>query len=330
LRFSIIIPVYNRPEELDELLQSILEQDIDVKPEVVVVEDGSSIVSKSVVDKYIDLLDIKYCFKKNSGPGESRNYGMERASGAYFLLLDSDCILPKKYLTTVKYALDTAYTDAFGGPDAAHESFSSWQKAINYCMTAFLTTGGLRSKETASRKFQLRSFNMGLSKEAFALTGGFSKQRIGEDIDLNFKLLKRGCSTRLIPEAFVYHKRRTSLLAFFKQTRNFGAARPILNKMYPGTGKLTYWLPSVFLIAFLGALALLYIDYSAALVIFLMYMLLVAADSFSKSKQISVALLSVLAMYVQFFGYGWGFLRTFFRLHVRRMDYKEAFPGMFA
>lgn len=171
---------------------------------------------------------------------------------------------------------------------------------------------------------------MGLSKEAFALTGGFSKQRIGEDIDLNFKLLKHGCSTRLIPEAFVYHKRRTSLVAFFKQTRNFGAARPILNKMYPGTGKLTYWLPSVFVIAFLGALALLYIDYSAALVIFLMYMLLVAADSFSKSKQISVALLSVLAMYVQFFGYGWGFLRTFFRLHVQRMDIKEAFPGMFA
>lgn len=330
VRFSIIIPVYNRPEELDELLQSIVEQDVNDKTEVVVVEDGSSIVSKSVVDKYMGHLDIKYCFKKNSGPGESRNYGMERASGAYFLLFDSDCILPKGYLSTVKYELDAQYTDAFGGPDAAHESFSSWQKAINYCMTSFLTTGGLRSKETPSRKFQLRSFNMGLSKEAFTLTGGFSKQRIGEDIDLNFKLLKHGCSTRLISDAFVYHKRRTSWLAFFRQTRNFGAARPILNKMYPGSGKLTYWLPSVFIMAFIGAIALTYIGYWAALVIFFLYMFLVAADSFSKSKQITVALLSVLAMYIQFFGYGWGFIRTFFRLHVQRMDFKEAFPGMFA
>ncbi len=329
MRFSIIIPVYNRPEELDELLQSIVDQDIDHKTEVVVVEDGSSILSKNVVDKYNDDLTIKYCFKKNSGPGESRNYGMERASGVYFILLDSDCILPKEYLSTLTNALDTNYSDAFGGPDTAHESFSSWQKAINYCMTSFLTTGGLRSNETSSRKFQLRSFNMGVSKQAFALTGGFSKQRIGEDIDLNFKLLKHGCSTQLIPEAFVYHKRRTSLLAFFKQTKNFGAARPILNKMYPGSGKWTYWLPSVFLTGFLGAIALFYAGYMAALIIFVFYMLLVAADAFSKTKQISVALLGVLAMYVQFFGYGWGYLRSFFRLHVLRMEVKEAFPGMF-
>ena len=330
MRFSIIIPVYNRPEELDELLESILAQNPFTNPEIIVVEDGSVKTSSSIVKKHEESLNIKYCFKKNSGPGDSRNYGMDRASGDYFILLDSDCILPEDYLSNIETALKNDYVDAFGGPDEAHDSFSSWQKAINYSMTSFLTTGGLRNKETPSKKFQLRSFNMGLSKKAFTLTGGFSKQRIGEDIDLNFKLLKKGCTTRLLPEAFVFHKRRTSYRAFFKQTNNFGAARPILNKMYPGSSRLTYWLPSFFVLGFLAACLILYFGYKSGIMVYAFYTILILIDSFSKTKNVVVALNSLLAVYVQFFGYGLGYLRSVFRLYVQGMDIRAAFPGMFA
>ena len=330
MHFSIIIPVYNRPEELEELLQSVVLQKPFKNPEIIVVEDGSSKTSNSVVKKFEGNLNINYCFKKNSGPGDSRNYGMERASGDYFILLDSDCILPADYLAIVSSSLEKNFTDAFGGPDAAHESFSSWQKAINYSMTSFLTTGGLRNKETTSKKFQLRSFNMGLSKKAFALTGGFSKQRIGEDIDLNFKLLKKECTTRLIPEAFVFHKRRTSWLSFFKQTNNFGAARPILNRMHPGSFKLSYWLPTLFLIGFMASFLLLYFEIIIGALVFLLYTLAILLDAFLKTKSTTVAFNSILAVYVQFFGYGSGYLRSFFRLYIRRMDVRTAFPGMFA
>ncbi|MGB5322009.1 glycosyltransferase [Lutimonas sp.] len=330
MRFSIIIPVYNRPEELDELLQSIVAQEPFNNPEVIVVEDGSEKTSSSIVKQYEQKLQIHYCFKKNSGPGDSRNYGMERASGAYFILLDSDCILPKDYLSIIQTALEEDYVDAFGGPDEAHESFSSWQKAINYSMTSLLTTGGLRNTETPTKKFQLRSFNMGLSKKAFALTGGFSKQRIGEDIDLNFKLLKKGCSTRLIAEAFVWHKRRTSLTAFFKQTNNFGAARPVLNKMYSGSSKLSYWLPSLYVLGFFTACILLYFGFPYGIMIFALYTLMVMIDAFSKTKSVAVSLKSVLAVYAQFFGYGLGFLRSVFRLYIQGKDIRAAFPGMFS
>ncbi len=329
MRFSIIIPVYNRPEELDELLDSIAAQEPFNDPEVIIVEDGSERTSNSIVKKHEQTLNIHYCFKKNSGPGDSRNYGMERASGDYFILLDSDCILPKNYLSIIDTALEQDYVDAFGGPDAAHESFNSWQKAINYSMTSLLTTGGLRNKETSSKKFQLRSFNMGLSKKAFTLTGGFSKQRIGEDIDLNFKLLRKGCSTRLIPEAFVWHKRRASLPAFFKQTNNFGAARPILNKMYPGTSKLSYWLPPLFVLGLLAACVLLCFGIVYGTLVYILYTFFVMIDAFSKTKSIAVTINSVVAVYVQFFGYGLGFLRSVFRLYVQGMDARTAFPGMF-
>lgn len=329
LRFSIIIPVYNRPEELDELLQSIVEQEYEQGPEVIVIEDGSSIVSKSVVDKYTDVLEILYLFKMNSGPGDSRNYGMQRASGTYFILLDSDCILPVNYLSTLAKELTNNYTDAYGGPDVAHDSFSNWQKAINYSMTSVLTTGGLRSAETSSRKFQLRSFNMGLSKKAFDSTGGFSRQRIGEDIDLNFKLLDRGFSTRLIPEVFVYHKRRSTLTAFFRQTKNFGAARPVLNRLHKGTAKWSYWFPSLFLLGSVLSVGLWYVGIAAPLYLLALYWLAVFINASVMTKNVGIGILSVLSTLVQFTGYGLGFLRTVYRLNIQKMSPREAFPLMF-
>jgi len=330
LRFTIIIPVYNRPEELDELLQSIYVQDKERQVEIIVVEDGSEKRSNTIVTSYDGLLNIKYCFKKNSGPGDSRNYGMQRASGSYFIILDSDCILPENYLSIVNTALEKDYVDAFGGRDAAHESFSNWQKAINYSMTSFLTTGGLRSQETASKKFQLRSFNMGISKKAFALTGGFSRQRIGEDIDLNFKLVEKGCTTRLIDEAFVYHKRRTSLAGFYSQTRNFGAARPILNKMHSGSAKLSYWLPAFFVLGLLFSIGIAYFGSPLGLMVYALYFMAVSIDSFIKNKKVGLALLSIVSTFIQFLGYGIGFLKSIFRLYIQGKGIKEAFPAMFA
>ena len=330
MRFSIVIPVFNRPDELGELLGSIAGQRGRVSHEVIVVEDGSSLTSENVVNQYADSIDIKYCFKNNSGPGDSRNYGMNRSRGDYFILLDSDCLLPDDYLMRVSRSLEEAYADAYGGPDAAHASFTVNQKAFNYAMTSMLSTGGLRSAESEKRKFQLRSFNMGISREAFAATGGFARQRIGEDIDLYFRLIENGCSTRFLKDAFVYHKRRTTWSRFFSQTLNFGAARPILNRMHPGSWKFTYWLPSLFLMGFALSLLLSFFGFPYLFVPFGIYALAILVDSTRLNRSLWVGLASIMAVFVQFFGYGWGFIRTSFRIYVQRRSEKEAFPKMFA
>ena len=330
MNFSIIIPVYNRPEELDELLQSILSQKWDGRPEVLIVEDGSEKKSNIIVDKYNKYINLKYCFKKNTGPGDSRNYGMERASGDYFIILDSDCLLPENYLAILDRSLRENYVDSFGGPDAAHSSFSDRQLAINYSMTSTLSTGGLRGAKHENKHFQLRSFNMGLSKRAFLLTGGFSKQRIGEDIELNFRLKAKNCSARYIPEAFVYHKRRSSWSGFFSQTRDFGSARPILNKMHPGTGRMTYWFPTLFTLGFIASVILLFFNWYLPSILFGAYFLAAGLDSYIKNKRVMVALLSMFAVLVQFLGYGTGFLRSVLRLYLQGKTNAEAFPKMFS
>jgi len=321
--------VYNRPEELAELLQSIVLQKKGHELEVIVIEDGSKITSEHVVNEYDDKLNIKYYFKENTGPGDSRNFGMEQASGGYFIILDSDCLLPDKYLAVVRTFLGKNYSEAFGGPDKAHTSFNSRQKAINYSMTSFLTTGGLRGSKKTANNFQLRSFNMGLSKKAFQLTGGFAKQRIGEDIDLNFRLKEQQLSTAYIADAFVYHKRRNSWLSFYKQIRNFGAARPVLNRMHRGSARLTYWFPTAFILGLLGAVILAFFHFPWLLFMYLAYFLAIALDSFSKSKQLDVACLSVYAVFVQFLAYGSGFLRSIFRLYLLQKSARESFPAMF-
>jgi len=327
--FSIIIPVFNRPKELDDLLQSIVKQQCEVEFETLVIEDGSDLKSDSLVEEYKTFLDIKYFYKENSGPGDSRNYGMNKARSEYFIILDSDCILPDNYLQEVYAILEKNYTDAYGGADAAHPSFSSIQKAINYSMTSFLTTGGLRGNEKQRNKFQLRSFNMGISKKAFLKTGGFAKQRIGEDIDLTFKLWENGFQTQFIPNAFVFHKRRTNWTQFYTQTFRFGAARPILNLMHTHTHRLTFWFPSLFVLGFLFALICLFFGYAMPILLFTIYPLVIFLDSFIKNKNLPVAFQSIFSTFVQFFGYGLGFLRSAFRLRILKNSKEEAFPKMF-
>ncbi|MGG6230540.1 glycosyltransferase [Tenacibaculum sp. SDUM215027] len=312
LKFSVIVPVYNRPQEVDELLESLTKQGFQENFEVLIVEDGSENSSEEIVKKYTSQLNLNYFYKENSGAGASRNYGMQRASGSYFIILDSDVIIPSKYLSEVKKALHESYTDAFGGPDAAHPNFTALQKAINYSMTSVLTTGGIRGKKKSVGKFQPRSFNLGLSKTAFEKTNGFSKMKAGEDIDLTFRLWENGFETQLIENAFVYHKRRSTIKQFFKQTFAFGTARPVLNKKYPETAKLTYWFPSLFIIGVDIAIIATFFGYWQLLAFYGVYFFFIFLDSFIQNKNLKVALLSIVTTITQFYGYGLGFLESRF------------------
>lgn len=312
--FSIIIPVYNRPQEIEEVLHSLTQQDFKDNFEVIIVEDGSTEKVDEIVKQFRKQLNIQYFFKENTGAGFSRNFGMEKARGNYFIILDSDVILPKHYLSSVKNKLTTNFTDAFGGPDKAHESFTNLQKAINYSMTSVLTTGGIRGKKKAVGKFQPRSFNMGLSKKAFESTKGYSAMKAGEDIDLTFRLWENGFKTQLIEEAYVYHKRRTSISQFFKQTFAFGTARPILNTKYPSTKKITYWFPSFFVIGLILAIIFNFWGYSQLISIFIGYFIALTIYSTIENKNLVVGLLSIITSIVQFFGYGLGFLRSFLKI----------------
>ena len=316
--FSIIIPVYNRPDEIDGLLESLTNQNFSDDFEVLIIEDGSSQKSDLIIENYKNQLNLKYFFKENSGAGASRNFGMQNASGNYFIILDSDVIVPKQYLSEVKNGLEKNFTAAFGGPDAAHSSFTPLQKAINYSMTSILTTGGIRGKKKAVGKFQPRSFNLGMSKKAFSVTNGFSKMKNGEDIDLTFRLWAKEFETQLIEKAFVYHKRRSSLKQFFKQTYGFGAARPILNKKYPNTSKLTYWFPSLFIVGVYISVILSIFGFYQSSYLYGFYFLLIFLDSLFQNKNPQVAILSIATSFTQFWGYGLGFLQSQFILKCRK------------
>ena len=311
MKYSFVIPVYNRPDEVDELLESLVKQ---TYPdfEVIVVEDGSAVPCKEVVDKYSPLLDVHYYFKPNSGPGQTRNYGVERANGEYMLILDSDCILPATYLEEVEKALDGCGADAFGGPDRAHDSFTDVQKAINYAMTSFFTTGGIRGGKKKMDKFYPRSFNMGVRKEVYQALGGFSKMRFGEDIDFSIRIFKGGYACRLFPEAWVWHKRRTDLKKFFKQVHNSGIARINLYKKYPESLKLVHMLPALFT---LGVVFLLLASlfWGGSLSLLVLFSLIVCVDSSLQNKSFKIGLLSVAASFIQLTGYGSGFILAWWK-----------------
>lgn len=312
MRYSVIIPVYNRPKEVDELLESLCAQTF-TDFEVIVVEDGSSETSESICEKYKSQLDLKYFFKPNSGPGPSRNYGAERSSGEYLIILDSDVIVPKDYLQHIEDALKIDPTDAFGGPDRAHESFAPIQKAINYSMTSFFTTGGIRGGKQKMDKFYPRSFNMGIRSSLFQQVGGFAPIRYGEDIDLSTRLFKAGCDCRLLPEAYVYHKRRVKFSSFFHQVKHSGEARVMLKRKYPETFKLVHLLPAAFVFGHVLLLLLAIFHCWWWILPIPAYCLMVFVDSLIKNKNLKVAFLSIPAAYCQLFGYGCGFIQHLFK-----------------
>ncbi|MBL7473670.1 glycosyltransferase [Robertkochia sediminum] len=329
LSYSFIIPVYNRPQEIRELLETMTALEGDIPFEVVIVEDGSDLDAREVVAAFDNLLDISYYQKENSGPGDSRNYGMRHARGNYFIILDSDCLLPPSYLQAADRELRTAYVDCYGGPDAAHTSFTDLQKAINYAMTSVLTTGGIRGGKKAVNKFQPRSFNMGISKAAFERTGGFGTIHPGEDPDLTIRIWKAGYETRLFPEAYVFHKRRISWNTFYTQVRKFGKTRPILNSWHPHTRKLTYWFPTVFVLGLLISLFAALLGWYLPLLAYGAYFVAVFADALRKEGSPKVALMAVVAVLVQFTGYGLAFVYSHILVNLLRKDPKQVFPNLF-
>ncbi len=329
LQFSFIIPVYNRPEEINELLDSFVGLDGNKDFGIVIIEDGSTLSSREIVEQYKSKLEISYYFKENSGPGDSRNYGMQRAKGNYFIILDSDCILSSDYLIQVKKALNANYVDCFGGPDAAHESFSSLQKAINFSMTSFITTGGIRGGKNSVDEFQPRSFNMGISRTAFEVSKGFGNIHPGEDPDLSIRLKKLKYKTILIPEAFVYHKRRVSWNNFYKQVYKFGLVRPILNVWHPETKKITYWFPTLFCLLFLVAIGLMMIDFKWGILFYILYFVIAFFVALVSSNSIVVSALSLVAIIIQFFGYGYGFLKSTILVGILNKNPEKQFPELF-
>lgn len=327
--FSLIIPVYNRPDEVDELLQSLSQIEFDKNFEVVIVEDGSLIPCEDVVAKYNSKLNISYYFKPNSGPGDSRNFGMRKAKGDYFLIFDSDCIIPKQYLVEVEKELETKYVDCFGGPDKALDSFSDIQKAINFAMTSFITTGGIRGGSEKIDKFQPRSFNMGISKIAFEASNGFGNIHPGEDPDLSIRLWNLGFETRLFPQAYVYHKRRIDWDKFSMQVHKFGKARPILNSWYPNYTKLTFYFPSLFIIGLLFSFLFLIIGFDWFIKLYVLYFISVLALATIQNKSLKIGLLSIVAVWKQFYGYGTGFIISFYKIIILKQKPQEAFPELF-
>ena len=380
VRYSIIVPVYNRPDEVDELLQSLCEQDF-TDFEVIIVEDGSQVPCEDVCRRYEDRLDLKYFAKPNSGPGQSRNYGAERAQGDWLIVLDSDVVLPKGYLAAVEESLSPNPSpvergddeseaspiggrlegaSAFGGPDAAHDSFTPVQKAISYSMTSFFTTGGIRGgkKKGALDKFYPRSFNMGVRRDVYQQLGGFSKMRFGEDIDFSYRIVEAGYQTALLPDAWVWHKRRTDFRKFFRQVYNSGIARINLEKRHPGTMKLVHLLPAVFTLGVIALLLLFllgvglyvageWLDASGlrptdnmhqgvgfvlcvlALLPLLLYSAVIFVHSGIKNRSLWVGLLSIPAAFVQLMGYGLGFLKAWWKRMVLKQDEFTAFEKTF-
>ena len=315
--FSIVIPVFNRPDEVAELLESLTQQSYR-NYEIIIVEDGSSVPCEAVVKAYADRLPVTYYTKLNSGPGQTRNYGAERAKGEYLLIWDSDILIPQGYFEAIETFLQTNPVDAFGGPDRAHESFTDVQKAINYSMTSFFTTGGIRGGKKKLDKFFPRSFNMGIRREVYTQLGGFRAMRFGEDVDFSYRIVEAGYKTALIPDAFVYHKRRTDFRKFFRQVHNSGIARINLSILHPGTLKLVHTLPALFTLAVIPFLPLMPL-----------YALMVLVDAAIQNKSLKIGALSVVAAFTQLIGYGTGFIGATFRRYVLKKENKDAFMANF-
>jgi|UniRef100_UPI00404B8946 glycosyltransferase involved in cell wall biosynthesis len=319
--FSIIIPLYNRPLEIDELLYTLTQQTY-LQFEVLVIEDGSKISAKEIVDSYADNLAVSYYYKENAGQGFARNFGFEHAKGDYFVVFDSDCLIPIDYLEIVKNYLLEHQLDAYGGPDGAHSSFTAVQKAISYSMTSPFTTGGIRGNKKHIGQFHPRSFNMGISREVWERTGGFILTRLGEDIEFSIRIHSMGFKIGLIPDALVYHKRRTDLIQFYKQLHFFGRARINIYKHFPSELKLVHFFPALFTLFLCLSLILnVFIHPLADLcnTLLAMYILLIFFHSWIINKSAKVAFLSIAASFVQLSAYGLGFMQDLWKKVILRL-----------
>ena len=311
-KYAVIVPVYNRPREVEDLLESLSKQTF-TDFEVIIVEDGSDDTCKSVCDKYSDILDLHYYFKENEGQGFARNFAFEKANAPYFVQLDSDALLPPHYFEAANIGIEEGKLDAFGGPDEAHDSFTPIQKAVNYAMTSVFTTGGIRGKKNnMGGQYTPRSFNFGLSKEVWQTVGGYKITHLGEDIEFSHRIIMAGFKVALIPEAFIYHKRRTSYRQFYKQLHFFGRARINISRFFPEQLKIVHAFPMAFtLLIFSLLFTFVFIKplFSLSLIILALYFGILFIDATLKCKSVWVALLSLPACFIQLFAYGLGFMQ---------------------
>lgn len=326
---SIIIAIFNRKDELFELLNSLIAQ-TDKDFEVIIVDDGSFVDLLPTVETFKEMLNIQYFKKPNSGPGLSRNYGANRAKNDWLVFVDSDVIVEKDYIENIKKNLEKTDCAAFGGADKAHKGFNILQKAISYSMTSVFTTGGIRGSKKAVTRFQPRSFNMGVNKEIFLKIGGFSEMRIGEDPDLSMTIWENGYQTAFFDNIGVYHKRRTDLGKFSKQVYQFGCARPILNQRHPDYVKPTFWFPTLFLLGYVvGILEYFLLQKGFVLACYGFYTLVIFVHALYLTKNIAIAAQAIITTYIQMFSYGYGFLESWIKLNLLKMKPEDAFPKHF-
>ena len=326
---SIVVAIFNRKDELFELLNSLIAQ-TDKDFEVIIVDDGSFVDLLPTVETFKEMLNIQYFKKANSGPGLSRNYGANRAKNDWLVFVDSDVIVEKDYIENIKKNLEKTDCAAFGGADKAHKGFNILQKAISYSMTSVFTTGGIRGSKKAVTRFQPRSFNMGVNKEIFLKIGGFSEMRIGEDPDLSMTIWENGYQTAFFDDIGVYHKRRTDLGKFSKQVYQFGCARPILNQRHPDYVKPTFWFPTLFLLGYVaGILEYFLLQKGFVLACYGFYTLVIFLHALYLTKNIAIAAQAIITTYIQMFSYGYGFLESWIKLNVLKMKPKDAFPKHF-
>lgn len=325
--YSIIIPVYNRPDEIDELLLS-LENQTYKNFEIILVEDGSLNTCADSIDKYKSTLTIEYLYQANAGPALARNYGASKSKGNYLIFVDSDCIIPKTYLEEIEKELSNLPVDAFGGADQADKSFTKIQKAINYSMTSFFTTGGIRGGKKRLDRFYPRSFNLGVKRNIFDAVKGFSDMRFGEDIDFSIRIISNGYTCRFFSKAWVYHKRRTNLRKFFKQVYNSGIARINLYKKFPETLKAVHLLPAAFTVGLIGLFTCSFLS-AYTLVPVLLYAMLIFVDASIRTRSLYIGLLSVTTSFVQLIAYGSGFLYAYWKVLVLKRSYATAFNQTF-
>jgi len=326
---SIVVAIFNRKDELFELLNSLIAQ-TDKDFEVIIVDDGSFVDLVPTVETFKEMLNIQYFKKANSGPGLSRNYGANRAKNDWLVFVDSDVIVEKDYIENIKKNLENTDCAAFGGADKAHKGFNLLQKAISYSMTSVFTTGGIRGSKKAVTRFQPRSFNMGVNKEIFLKIGGFSEMRIGEDPDLSMTIWENGYQTAFFDDIGVYHKRRTDLGKFSKQVYQFGCARPILNQRHPDYVKPTFWFPTLFLLGYVaGILEYFLLQKGFVLACYGFYTLVIFLHALYLTKNIAIAAQAIITTYIQMFSYGYGFLESWIKLNLMKMKPEDAFPKHF-
>ncbi|PPZ92603.1 glycosyl transferase family 2 [Cloacibacterium normanense] len=326
---SIVVAIFNRKDELFELLNSLIAQ-TDKDFEVIIVDDGSFVDLLPTVETFKEMLNIQYFKKANSGPGLSRNYGANRAKNDWLVFVDSDVIVEKDYIENIKKNLEKTDCAAFGGADKAHKGFNLLQKAISYSLTSVFTTGGIRGSKKAVTRFQPRSFNMGVNKEIFLKIGGFSEMRIGEDPDLSMTIWENGYQTAFFDDIGVYHKRRTDLGKFSKQVYQFGCARPILNQRHPDYVKPTFWFPTLFLLGYVaGILEYFLLQKGFVLACYGFYTLVIFLHALYLTKNIAIAAQAIITTYIQMFSYGYGFLESWVKLNVLKMKPEDAFPKHF-